>query len=151
MPEKQGARAYIRFDKLFINGRVRGRHELEEMERRHPQEINSTPVRGTTGGERPSTPDTERTSRASGRRAGNVGATSQGAVGGGEGGTSLTSPGQALKTRMSERLANTRLTRLGDISHFGLRKTEFCDIYLMKCNYRHFGDICHETRDILAI
>ena len=64
---KLGARAYIRFDKLFVNGRVRGRHELEEMERRQPQEMNSTAVRGTTGEERPSTPDTERTGRASGR------------------------------------------------------------------------------------
>ena len=71
---KQGARAYIRFDKLFINGRVKGRHELEEMERRQPQEINSTPVRSTIGEERPSTPDTAHTSRASGKRAGNVGA-----------------------------------------------------------------------------
>ena len=37
------------------------------------------------------------------------------------------------------------------VSPFGLRKTEFCDIYLMKCDYRHLGDICLETRDILAI
>ena len=77
------------------------------MERRQPQETNSTPVRGTTGEEWPSTPDTAHTSRASGKRAGNVGATSQGAAGDGEGGTSLTSPGQALKTRMLERLPNT--------------------------------------------
>ena len=39
-----------------------------------------------------------------------------------------------------------RVTRLGDISPFGLLKKEFCDIYLMKCDYRHLGDICHETR-----
>ena len=50
-----------------------------------------------------------------------------------------------------ERGVRSRVTRLGDISPFGLRKTEFCDIYLMKCDYRHLGDICHETRDILAI
>ena len=47
--------------------------------------------------------------------------------------------------------AAVRVARLGDISPFGLRNTEICDIYLMKCNYRHLGNICLEMRDILAI
>lgn len=99
---KQGARAFIRFDKLVINGRVRSRRELEEMRRQHQEQTASPAPEVPT-----STPDT-----AQERRTGNAGAVIQEAGGNSskktaDNGKRQVSPGRELRSRMSDRLANT--------------------------------------------
>ena len=85
---------------------MKGQQELEK-ERTQPQETASTPVSDTVKEELPTVPDTAITSQVSGKRADDVGATSQGAEDSDDGGSrqlekERTQPQETVSTPVSD-------------------------------------------------